>query len=115
MVYKMKHILLAFFCFILAGYDAAADERILSFHSDIQVLADGSMTVNESITVRAEGRNIKRGIYRDFPTNYKDRLGNRYRVDFTVVSVKRDAYSEDYHVKAQSNGIRIYFGNKNKL
>jgi uncharacterized membrane protein YgcG len=108
--------LLCTICYLLVFSSAVmADERILSFHSDIHILPDSSMKVSETITVRAEGKNIKRGIYRDFPTSYKDRLGNRYRVDFAVESVKRDGYPEDYHIKAQSNGLRIYFGNKDKL
>ena len=44
-----------------------ADERILSFHSDIRVMTDGMIEVTERITVRAEGKRIRRGIYRDFP------------------------------------------------
>ena len=66
---------------------ARADERILDYHSDIEVFADGSMQVTETIRVRAEKQEIKRGIYRDFPTDYRDRLGNRYRVGFEVVDV----------------------------
>ena len=45
------------------GLQAHADEKILSFHSDIQVAADGSMQVSETITVNAEGDRIQRGIY----------------------------------------------------
>jgi hypothetical protein len=43
---------------------AHAEERILKWHSDIAVHQDGSMTVTETIRVRAEGAKIKRGIYR---------------------------------------------------
>ena len=63
--------------FILAGLlllpiFAAADERILNFHSDILVFESGWIEVTETITVRAEGQRIRRGIYRDFPTRYRD-------------------------------------------
>ncbi len=94
--------------------NASALERILSFHSNIVVHQNGDMTVNETITVQAEGQKIRRGIYRDFPTTYKDHLGNRYRVGFQLLSVKRDGQPENYHTKNLSNGIRIYFGNKNR-
>jgi hypothetical protein len=57
-----------------------AEERIHSYHSDIVVDEKGDMTVTETITVNAEGNKIRRGIYRDFPTHYKDRLGNNYNV-----------------------------------
>jgi hypothetical protein len=64
---------------------ALADERILDYRSDVQIHENGALTVTEVIRVRAEGQNIRRGIYRDFPTSYKDHLGNRFRVDFSVI------------------------------
>ncbi|PLX82881.1 MAG: DUF2207 domain-containing protein [Desulfuromonas sp.] len=89
-----------------------AEERILDFSSDIQVFVDGSMEVTETVRVRAENREIKRGIYRDFPTDYKDRFGNRYRVGFDVVAVSRDGRSEAWHIKRQGDGVRVYLGRK---
>ena len=65
---------LAWFAAEPAG--AAGDERILSFKSDIEVHADATMTVTETIVVQARGDQIKRGIYREFPTTYEDRFGN---------------------------------------
>lgn len=97
----------------LLSQPGSADERILSFHSDITVHQDGSMTVTERITVRAEQRQIRRGIYRDFPTIYKDRIGNRYKVGFKILGVRRDGVAESYHTKQRSNGIRIYIGKRN--
>lgn len=92
-----------------------ADERILSYDSDIKVHPDASMTVIETIHVQATGKRIKRGIYRDFPTDYKDRLGNRYRVDFEVLSVRKDGQPEPFHTKRLKNGVRTYIGSKNVL
>ena len=62
---------------VLWAAPAAAQERILAYHSLLEVQADGSLEVTETIRVRAEGREIRRGIYRDFPTRYRDRAGNR--------------------------------------
>ena len=87
-----------------------ADERILNYHSDILIHTDGSITVTETIRVNAEGNNIRRGIYRDFPTSYKDRLGNHYRVSFDVVDVQRNGNSEAFHSEDRSNGVRVYMG-----
>lgn len=92
---------------------AIADERILDYQSDIRIHQNGTLTVTETIRVRAEGNNIRRGIYRDFPTHYKDRLGNRYRVDFSVLSVRRNGQPEPWHTEKRSNGIRVYFGSAN--
>ena len=53
--------------------EVQAEERIRDYHSDIQILNDGSLRVTETITVNAEGQKIKRGIYRDFPIAYTSR------------------------------------------
>ena len=87
-------------------------ERILSFHSDIKVYRDASMAVTETIKVFSTGNEIKRGIYRDFPTRYRDRYGNNYVVDFTVKEILRDGKPENYHLEGLSNGIRVYMGSK---
>ena len=92
------------------GLQAHADEGILSFHSDIEIAADGSMQVDETITVNAEGNRIQRGIYRDFPTDYKDRYGNRVKVAFEPLDVSRDGHPEPWHSERLENGTRVYFG-----
>ena len=94
---------------------AWADERILAFSSDIVVHPDASMTVTETVTVRAEGDQIRRGIFREFPTDYRDRLGNRYRVGFEVLSVRRDGAGEPYHAERLSNGVRVYVGRRDRF
>ena len=85
-------------------------EQILSYHSDITVHPDSTLLVRETISVNAMGRQIRHGIYRDFPTRYQDRLGNAYEVHFQVVSVQRDGETDDYHLEKLSNGLRIYMG-----
>ena len=95
-------------------FPVQADERILAFHSDIEVHADGSLQVTETIHVRAEGREIKRGIYRDLPTAYRDAYGNRYRVDFDVLQVKRNGRTEDWHTTRQGNDLRVYMGHRDR-
>jgi len=109
-----------FFCGVLVfflSYAAVAEqtERILRFNSHIRIQTDGSMTVTENIAVYAAGQKIKRGIYRDFPTKYKDRFGNTVRVAFEVLSVSRNGKSEAFHLKKTSNGIRVYMGRKNRM
>jgi uncharacterized membrane protein YgcG len=94
---------------------ARQTERILSFKSHIRIQTDGGMTVTENITVYAAGKQIKHGIYRDFPTKYKDRLGNPVRVGFEVMSVFRNGQPETFHLKKIANGIRVYMGHKNRM
>jgi uncharacterized membrane protein YgcG len=92
-----------------------ADERILDYRSDIQVHEDGWLTVTETIRVRSEGQQIRRGIYRDFPTRYRDRMGNHVKVEFQPVSVLRDGDGEAWHAEERANGVRLYIGSANRL
>ena len=85
-------------------------ERIISFDSEITINEDASMLVTEQIKVYAAGQSIQRGIYRDFPTEYKDEYGNNVIINFEVLEVSRDGNTEDYHTESLSNGIRVYFG-----
>jgi hypothetical protein len=94
---------------------AVADERILSFDSNVRVFEDGMIEVTETITVRAEGRQIRRGIYRDFPVDYLDRLGNRYVVTLQPLGVLRNGKSESYHTVRSGRDVRIYFGRKDRF
>jgi uncharacterized membrane protein YgcG len=85
-------------------------ERILNFKDDIFVNEDSSLNVTESITVYANNETINHGIYRDFPTIYNDSYGNKYKVDFKLLSVKNNNQDEDYTTSNLSNGIRIKIG-----
>lgn len=86
-------------------------ERILDYDVDIAIQADGSLEITERITVRAEGRAIRRGIVREFPTRYRDRLGDRVTVDFEVLEVLRNGQPEPWFTERASNGVRINTGN----
>jgi uncharacterized membrane protein YgcG len=109
----------ALLCALAALFGAAnfamADERILRFDSDLNIQSDGSLLVTETIRVRAEGQRIRRGIYRDFPTRYSDRYGNRVEVAFELLGVERDGSSEPSFTERVANGIRINTGNDNLL
>jgi len=110
----MKRLLLALLCLLLAA-PLAAQERILSYDSQVDVRDDGSLDVTERITVRAEGSQIRRGIYRDYPTRYKDRHGNRVVVGFQVLDVLRDGKTEPWFTENKDNGVRINTGNDDFL
>jgi uncharacterized membrane protein YgcG len=90
---------------------ALAQERILRFDSDITINDDASLTVVETIEIQAEGINFRRGILRDFPTQYEDRYGNTVNVTFDVRSVLRDGISENYQLEGLRNGVRVRIGN----
>ena len=101
-------ILLLYSCITISA------EEILSFNSNIVIHKDSSMTVTEKITIYAEHKRIKRGIFRDFPTKYQGKLGNKIKVGFKIIKVLRNGRPEPYHSKSINNGLRIYIGDKNK-
>jgi uncharacterized membrane protein len=96
------------FAFFTSG--KAVQERIISYDSQITVNQDGSMLVTEEIKVHSEGKKIKRGIYRDFPTEYKDDYGNNIRISFEIIEILRDDFKESYHTEKLKNGIKVYIG-----
>ncbi len=100
---------------LLPAAPAFAQERILSYDSELQINSDGSLDVREHIKVRAEGNSIRRGITRDFPTRYKDRYGNRVVVDLQVMGVERDGKTEPWFTETLPNGVRINTGNDDFL
>lgn len=101
--------------FMVFSLPLQADERILDFNSEIMINPDSSMIVTETITVRSEQKDIRRGIYRDFPTRYRDRQGNAYTVAFDMLSASRDGSAENYFTEKMSNGVRIYLGSKSTV
>jgi uncharacterized membrane protein YgcG len=102
-------------CVLLITGSALADERILAYDSEVRISKEGALDVTERITVRAEGSNIRRGIFRDFPTRYKDRYGNRVVVDLKVLAVLRNDEPEPWFTEELDNGVRINTGNDNFL
>lgn len=99
---------------LFAGF-AAADERILDFHSDIKVFPDGMIEVTETIRVTAEGNHIRRGIYRDFPVEYQDKLGNTYNITVEPLAVTRNGRPEPFHTRRSGRDVRTYFGSSDRF
>lgn len=101
---------LVVFALLFLSLPVAANERILSYDSYITIGLDGDITVRETIRVAAQGEKIRRGIYREFPTTYNDRFGNKIKVRFRMLELTRDGETEPWHKKKLSNGVRIYAG-----
>jgi hypothetical protein len=79
------------------------------------VRADSVLEVTEAIVVQAEGQQIRRGIFREFPTTYSRVDASRKTVGFEVLSIKRDGVSEPYRMEQRSNGVAIYIGDKDRF
>ncbi|MBX2963092.1 MAG: DUF2207 domain-containing protein [Cyclobacteriaceae bacterium] len=83
-------------------------ERITTFKSALQVHDDRTLTVTESIRVRVNGMNIKRGIYRELLPQAE--LGG-----YEVLSVLRDGKPEHYQVENMGRKFMIRIGHENIL
>ncbi len=110
-------LLAAAICLAGTPATARADERILAYHADIVVAKDATITVTETIKVRAEGKKIKRGIFRDLPTDYyHPKWWGKVWIDYDVARVLRDGKAERWHVDTSHIGYkRIYIGDKGTL
>ncbi len=100
---------------LIVSRDAAAAESIERFEGQIDIAPDGTLTVSETIRVRAEGHSIKRGIYRDFPLTFRDAQGRRRQVSFELLDVTRDGRPEPHFIRRSGDGLRIYAGEENVL
>ena len=112
----MARIALAVFVLLSMLAPAGAVERLLDFVSDATVERNGNLTVTETIGVQAEGNEIRRGIFRDFPTTYhRRRDGSQVIVGFQVLSVNRNGNSEDFTLENLNNGVRVRIGSANRI
>jgi hypothetical protein len=100
---------------LLGATPAFAAEVIRTFDSNVVVAKDGNLTVTETLLVRAEGRAMRHGIYRDFPLTFRDAGGTVREVTFKLLGVFRDGQAEPYHTQRLRGFIRIYAGDKNVL
>ena len=91
---------------------AQAAETITRYETLVELAVDGSLTITETIRVNAEGNQIKRGIFRDIPLQFKDKDGKLQNVDFDIISIKRDGQAEPYFTEGVSKFTRIYIGDK---
>ena len=84
-------------------------ENIIDYDIEIHVNKDASMDVKEKITVNALGDEIQHGIYRDFPTQYKNKT-----VSFKINDVTLDDEDVKYTTESVSRGVRIKIGSSNE-
>lgn len=106
----MRRFLAALIAAILSAAVANADERILLFESDITINPDATLDVVETIRVDAEGQQIRRGIFRDFPLRAEDANGREVLVGFDVLEVTRNGEPEPYAVERANRAARVRIG-----
>jgi len=90
----MARYLALLFLFLILPVSAAPREQILNYDVDIQVKKDGTLNITEIIKVRAQRKQIKRGIYRDFPHILKGKWGVKRKLPFEVIKVTKNGKPE---------------------
>ena len=100
--------------FFLVTGAALADEAIEFFDSDVSVRSDGSLHVEETIRVHAEGKDIKHGIFRDVVSLSQLGSGTGDSI-VRFLEVKRDGQSEAYQIVRSPDGVRVYAGQEDVL
>lgn len=99
------------FLFLVMGTSfAQAEEVIHSYDTHIKIDQYGTLHITETIEVTAEGRHIKRGIFRDFPLQKRTFLGGALSTIYNIESVKRDGKDEPYHFARNDRNLRLYIG-----
>lgn len=94
---------------------ALATERILSYDSVISVRGDSTLEVRETVRVRAEGVQIRQGIFRDFPKKqYSDGRGAWIEPRYDFLGVRRDGATEASYTEARTGFLRLYTGTRDQ-
>jgi uncharacterized membrane protein YgcG len=89
-------------------------EKIISFHSAIEVDKNSGITVTENIKVYSLGNNIKRGIFRALPLS-RNLNNKKQKVKYDIISVKKNGSDEKYHEKREDGYLKIYAGSKDVI
>jgi hypothetical protein len=109
MKWLLSFVSAVLFSLMLTG-GVRAREEIRNYQVDIEVRTDASIEVTETITVNAEGNDIRRGIYRDIPLRALDDWGLWSSNGFDLVEVLHNGQPSPYHTEWQGRFFRILIG-----
>jgi uncharacterized membrane protein YgcG len=96
-------------------------DRILSFDAELKIDSTGKLNVTEKIIVyngsdnTGNNNTILRGITRDFPTVYTNKIGLKSNVPFKLIQVTRNNTKENSRSEKLKNGIRVFIGSRDYL
>jgi hypothetical protein len=93
----------------------AQSERITAFDSRIVISHSGDIEITETIRVEARGEQIRRGIFRDFPTQRGRHWYGPHRVRFDVLNVTRDGQPENWRIVENEYAARLYIGDADRF
>ena len=98
-----------------AAVPSQALERITDFHSRILINEDSSLSVTETIKVRVENIDIKRGIIRHFPIRYKNAQGRNFTVGFNVTGASLDGRATPFTISEEGAYANVRLGDPNRI
>ncbi len=98
---------LLFSCLVFTS--AWAQERITNYDVKIEVQTSGALTVTEIIDVVSEGREIKRGIFREMPRYYEFE-GVKLENNYELLHVKRDGKRDNVFTSKEGNAVTWRIG-----
>jgi uncharacterized membrane protein YgcG len=110
---SVRALLIALIALLFAA-PAFAAEQITRFDTLVEVQTSGDVVVTETISIIAEGQQIRRGIFRDLP-RYFEGEGERYEYAYHVLSVERDGQRESYDTDTEGNAFRILIGDEDVM
>jgi uncharacterized membrane protein YgcG len=95
---------------LVPAKQSGADERVLDFQGQVECFEDASIRVEEKLTVRSEGSEIRHGIYRDILL--RNWAGRPSRIEILNGSLNGSPVT----IKAehQTQSIRIYLGDPDR-
>jgi len=85
-------------------------EKTNYFNTTVEILSNSKLKVTEEIEVISFGSQIKRGIFRDYPTEYVTDKGYIRTINLKILSVTRDGVADSYKVEGIDKGERVYIG-----
>ena len=111
MKWLLSLVVAVLFALVITG-TVHAREEIRSYLVDIEVRTDASIEVTETITVNAEGTDIRRGIYRDIPLRMLDDRGLWSSSGFDLIEVLHNGRPSPYHTEWKGRFFRILIGDE---
>lgn len=107
------HILTLLFLFVFSAL-MAQEERVYSFHSDIDIEVNGTISVREEIKIYAAGNVYKRGLMRALPLSRRDVKGQNVRVSYNVKKVLQDGKKVNFFTESEYGDLVVYAGDKDR-
>ena len=109
----MMRVLAGLFLALCLVMGASAEEKIIRYDVRIDVQQDADFIVTESISVISEGRQIRRGIFRDLPrfkVQEEDDVDYKIPYQYKILSVIRNGKREPFSRQSDGNAKQIRIG-----